>query len=295
MKIFVLPIPKDFVHVPHLLNYPAYSKSYVMEADFYMYLQKNKHLLTEFPESADWHYLPVGWTDYYINSNNTLDKDKMDLLESEIHKVLLDPSKTFTVCQHDDGIVFNSVDIITFLASRKGSVGIDLPLLAKPLHFPRLLSRLFPRPFKSSFVGRIGTHPIRASILTTFSQLPKVKIVNGYQGTSRYFLNMLLSRSVIAPRGYGGNSFRFYEAMQMGRVPILIGDRDTRPFKNYINWDECSFYFEDNTKCLNMLMEMDNRTLDGMGSNARKVWQNYFHKQHWCEFVLQELNSINKY
>lgn len=56
----------------------------------------------------------------------------------------------------------------------------------------------------------------------------------------------ILERSLIkiAPRGYGGSSFCFFEAIQKGSIPWLIGDIDTRPFKESLDWSVASFYSE---------------------------------------------------
>ncbi len=292
MKIFILPLKNEFLHVPHVFNYPDYSKGYIMEMEFYQYLIATKSILTDNPAEAQWHYLPVGWTDYYINSDFSQDQKKMDLLEKEVHRVILDPDKTFTVCQYDDGIMFNSVNITTFLASRKSTSGIDIPLLAKPIPMAGILSKIVPAVYKTSFVGRTATHPLRADIPEVFSKLPDAKIVNGYQGSFRYFLNLLLSKSVLAPRGYGDDSFRFYEAMQMGRMPILIAEKDTRPFKQFINWDECSFYFQNSNECLNVLLKITDVELKSKGQKTREVWEDYFSKSKWCHYVIQELKLL---
>jgi hypothetical protein len=42
----------------------------------------------------------------------------------------------------------------------------------------------------------------------------------------------------LCPRGYGPTSFRLYEAMQMGCVPVYITDQAWLPFKDEILWDQ---------------------------------------------------------
>ena len=67
--------------------------------------------------------------------------------------------------------------------------------------------------------------------------------------SSRAFAKEILQSEIaLCPRGHGGDSFRFYEAMQLGVAPLFIGDIDTRPFKSQIDWNKCSFYTFLNSK-----------------------------------------------
>ena len=45
---------------------------------------------------------------------------------------------------------------------------------------------------------------------------------------------------VFCPRGIGSSSFRLYQSLMVGSVPIITGMNDY-PFKNKIDWDEISF------------------------------------------------------
>jgi hypothetical protein len=48
------------------------------------------------------------------------------------------------------------------------------------------------------------------------------------------------SKFCLCPRGYGLNSFRLYEAMQLGCVPVIITDEPYLPWKDELNWNEFS-------------------------------------------------------
>ncbi len=126
---------------------------------------------------------------------------------------------------------------IQFLASREGDVGIDIPLLCSDHKVP------FIRPRKKdlgSFAGLLKTHPMRKEMAGGLRKRPDMYLLNGNEG-SEHFVNVTLaSRVCLAPRGYGGSSFRLFEAMSLGVVPLVIGDHDTRPFKRFVDWDSCS-------------------------------------------------------
>ena len=42
----------------------------------------------------------------------------------------------------------------------------------------------------------------------------------------------------ICPRGYGPTSFRLYESIQMGTVPIYISDKFFLPYIEFLDWSE---------------------------------------------------------
>src|SRR5690606_4276283 len=50
----------------------------------------------------------------------------------------------------------------------------------------------------------------------------------------------VMSRTVFAlcPRGYGKTSFRLYESMQMGCVPVYIYDDPWLPYTDILDWSE---------------------------------------------------------
>ena len=48
----------------------------------------------------------------------------------------------------------------------------------------------------------------------------------------------LMSRSVFAlcPRGYGRTSYRMYEALQLGCIPVYIHDEPWLPYADELDW-----------------------------------------------------------
>lgn len=92
--------------------------------------------------------------------------------------------------------------------------------------------------------------------------------------------------------GYGGSSFRFFEAMQLGIVPFLIGDIDTRPFKKFINWGKVSFYSNSVSDFTNVLNSSTKSDLLSMGKRAEMVWKEQLTYQKWCQYVIKELEEL---
>jgi len=95
----------------------------------------------------------------------------------------------------------------------------------------------------------------------------------------------------LAPRGDGGQSFRFYEAMQIGTVPLLISDIDTRPFKRWLDWDWFSLYA---TSCEWIHESLSASPKDWYlrtGGNAARVWEHDLRYGKWCRYVIKELED----
>jgi hypothetical protein len=202
--------------------------------------------------------------------------------------IVFDDEKTFTICQYDDGPLVNLGATRLFLASRKSAEGLDIPLLSSPHKKPLWSPR---KRYTASFTGRIDTHPIRGRMVDALNDRPDVAIVDGNHG-SRYFVRLTLaSYFALAPRGYGGSSFRFFEAMQLGVVPILLGEFDTRPFKKFIDWASCSFFADEPIALPALLDSVDRATLLDMGRNAGAVYRDHLAFGQWCGYVIRELEQ----
>jgi hypothetical protein len=120
-----------------------------------------------------------------------------------------------------------------------------------------------------------------------------ISILDGDFGPSVFTDTILKSHIALAPRGYGGSSFRFFEAMQLGVTPLLIGDIDTRPFKRFLPWDDFSGYVRD-ASTLNIFIEkMRMCDLKAMGTLAKKIYTHFLTYQKWCRFVIKELEATS--
>ena len=208
-------------------------------------------------------------------------------MQTLINEAILDNNKTFTICQYDDGPIINIGKSLQFLASRKTELGIDIPLLCDEHQKKMVLYKSH----LASFAGRINTHSIRAEMQKALNGIANIYISDKDLDTEDYV--KLLSKSYIAlsPRGYGGSSFRFYEAMQLGIVPALIGDIDTRPFKNFIDWDQISFYVSNPADLIAKIKTHSKSELKRMGKKAREVYLNELTYQKWPKWVLADLEK----
>ena len=300
MKIYKLPV--DSILRPSHQEYlwpPANQRSgwdYGVEQDFEWWLDDREDILVDDIEKADWLYLPVYWNRYYIN---TPDKEGrwgggVELLEECVHDALGYGIPTFTISEADEKVLHSEINwgsLLMFVASRRGDIGIDIPLLSGRHDFPDDI------PYKkwlASFVGNLATDGIRIDMRTSLQRRNDCLIEHGEYG-EEYFVNLMLESYIaLCPRGTGGQSFRMYEAMQLGTVPMYISDMDCRPFKNWIDWDICSFWVNSTDKLNEYIGCLGAHTdkLLKMGELAKATFDDHLGYGKWCKFVIRELELI---
>ncbi|MGZ3861907.1 MAG: exostosin domain-containing protein [Bacteroidia bacterium] len=286
MKIFILHTPKDLQPGKQPFKYPLHNADYGIEQDFLEFLERNHIYTTPDPKDADFHYLPVFWTRWILNHD--FGKHGLPELAEAVKKIIIDDSKTFTVCQNDDGPMIDLGKTIVYLGSRKTNEGKDAPLLCSHHKLPFFKQK---KKFLSTFIGRISTHPIRTEMAAEISSRKDSAVYDGDKGTAFFVKTMLRSHVALCPRGYGGSSFRFYEAMQLGTVPFLIGDIDTRPFKKQINWDDFTFFTNDAKQINSILDKNSKEQLLEKGARCKKFYEEHLVYQKWCNYLLEELKT----
>lgn len=89
----------------------------------------------------------------------------------------------------------------------------------------------------------------------------------------QYYSNLLNNKYALCIRGSGNFSFRFYEALCFGRIPILIDTDTILPFKNIIDWNKHIIFIKQNE--LSKLPDLIKQDTRSMQEN-RKLWEKYF-------------------
>lgn len=284
MKIYILPVPAVLQPQRQRKIFPVHNMDYGIEQDFLAYLKTSRDVRLTGPDEAEWHYLPVFWTRWAVN--NGLGKRARRKLHKLVRRSIVNDRKTFTVCQHKDAPFIPLGRTVVFLASRKTDRGIDVPLLSSPHRLPRS------RPAKkylASFVGNPASHPVRRRMFRKLGGKNGFYLKAGNKGERFFVRKTLQSYASLCPRGQGGSSFRFYESLQLGVVPVMIGDRDTRPFKKDIRWGKVSFYVRTPEQAAAVLQKADKRKLLAMGRRGARLWKTKLTYRKWCRFALREL------
>jgi len=215
MKIFVLSTPALLRPPKQSFKYPAHNENYDMEQDFYIWLKKQKNIITNNPVEADWHYLPVYFTRWHINHNFAEHGEGLAQLQQEVDEIIIDEKKTFTIALFDGGTLIDVGKTVVFNGARTINSCIDVPLICSPHRKPPIPVK---KKYLASFNGSFFTHPIRIEMHKRFETNPEVLIEGGIPTRfykrwfwgKNYNLNIMASYVALSPRGSSCSSFRFF-------------------------------------------------------------------------------------
>lgn len=299
MKIYRYPVAPRFQPDHQDYVWPPQNQrtgcDYGVEQSFDWWVQNQKFLVDEI-DKADWVYLPIYWNRWYINVH---DKDGhwgggVDQLNQQVKDVLGYGIPTFTISEADEFVLHDTIewgDLVMFIGSRRGEKGIDIPLLSS-LH--DTTSTKDDRKWLASFIGSLGTDSVRQEMYEELQNRKDCHVKHGNYGSS-YFVNLIQDSYIaLCPRGTAAQSFRFYEAMQIGTVPLYISDMDCRPFKNWIDWDICSLYIPSAEGLSGYLdsLSVHKEKLLKMGELAYRTYYDHLQYEKWCKWVIKELELI---
>lgn len=155
-----------------------------------------------------------------------------------------------------------------------------------------MLRRKDRRRWIANFVGRIDTHPIRKELESALSNRSDVYFSSSPRSPRKYASILMSSQVTLAPRGYGGSSFRFWEAIKSGSIPWLIGEIDNRPFKSSIDWDRCSFWSRDVREFEVTFESLSQYDLDARGRYLVESVAPLFRFGNWCQLLIDDLAHV---
>jgi hypothetical protein len=155
----------------------------------------------------------------------------------------------FTVSQHDDGLSQNALltpsqPMLEWNCGGRGD--LPLPLVCDP-HEPIDC----PRDIRASFVGALGNeqrnYSARQAMVDALRGRDEYLVVDtpaawgerdarAKTDTRRFVELMCRSVFALCPRGYGRTSYRMYEAMQLGCIPVYIYDEPWLPYADELDW-----------------------------------------------------------
>jgi hypothetical protein len=268
----VIHTRNDLRPVPTYPVYPPYHIGDYIEDFFY------KKFIEESPTVAR-DYIALSWTTLYCQNQ---DPGIQNFLNS------LDQSKSyFTVCQHDDAPRHSlPPDTLIFSLSQshsnlKNLNPIPIPATCSSIPVPEEIPN---KDIFASFVGS-NTHQIRMDLYNLCRTQPNYYF-SGQQWNPvipQSKLNeltniMIRSKFALCPRGYGNTSFRMYEAMQLGAVPVYISDDFFLPWSDELNWNEfCVIVDSKNLKDLpSILNSIPEEQINKMANKAKQVYSDYF-------------------
>ncbi len=141
------------------------------------------------------------------------------------------------------------------------------------------------RKYLFSFIGSAASHPVRRRLLSV-DDTDALMVDTGSRSLDpgrltpeayerRYADSVKNSAFVLAPRGGGPASFRLFEAMMLGRVPVIISDQWVPPIGP--DWERFSIRVDEaDLHAIPSLLQARASEAAQMGEAARAAWVD------WC-------------
>jgi hypothetical protein len=226
-------------------QYPPFKNGLYLEEYFLNYYLNNNI-------NSKRKYIPILWTNFQIE--NWFNCKKAELQNDLDAWVLQNPSENgyYVVVQHDDNCLLKLPENTVIYGACSG----DIPI---PLIYQDTTSQLENIPKKTfsekkvlcSFVGCItanGVSPnVRLVMFNTLYNNPLFRMTNagGWNASvdknkqDNFISETINSKFALAPRGYGRSSFRFFEILILGTIPIYLwNDVNWLPFQDTIDYSK---------------------------------------------------------
>ncbi len=186
------------------------------------------------------YYLPIFWTDIYwhVQTQRWLPAQEERYrreIEAALRKRIEPAGSYFTVLEYDhmiwewDRFPRN---VIVFSAGGWGDVPVPLLLRSPAFSSP-------PKDIRVSFMGRLDGY---SNVTGVRGKMKSVMQGHAHLGQGPHWRD-IMRRSVfsLCPRGLGRASFRLYEALSVGSIPIHIWDDvEWLPWRDELDWSEFS-------------------------------------------------------
>jgi hypothetical protein len=286
------------------IKYPSFCTTY-FEKYFYNYITNAYNNGSIGPEIFN-KYIPVYWTEIQISSKydevlvtKVIDDDNFFIWKLwKLLELLPKDEPFFTIVQHDDGIKMSSIsdNIMTFSMGGTGHVPIPLTY-----DFPAIFDNYkhCDKTLLCSFVGSV-THSCRSKMLDVFKDKPGVTLItndwtNQVQEDKQqlYLSVMSKSRFTLAPRGYGKTSFRLYEALHLGSIPVYIYDDAWLPYKDVVEWNKMAVLVpvDELDGLYDRLLNISDREVAAMLDYYKQV-EHHFTYDGICEYILNNITLL---
>jgi len=280
-------IPLEFLNFS-IPQYPSLNTKKNFEAYFFEYFQNQ-----EFNTSLK--YIPIQWTNYLVKQN--YGRDIQDL-NNYLKLNLKSEEKYFTIVQYSGGplIELENTLIFSMGGTMNTKLGKNSKVIPLPLLYDSNLKKAdLEKKYIASYIGR-PTHKIRTKLEDRITSNEKFYIKNITSMSSSIskenleLFEKLIKESYfsICPRGYGPTSFRLYESIQMGTVPIYISDKFFLPYIEFLDWSEFAILLK-SRKISSLPRKLNNLIESGeyfrLKDNLDKVSEKYFNFLYMSKYI----------
>lgn len=284
----LLNTPSEFLDFS-IINYPSGNNKKNFEAYFYEYFTKNN-------VNNKYTYIPIQWTNYLVKNNYGRNIDDLKLF---LNKNLDSNKKYFTIIQYAGGPLVELENTLIF--SMGGAFDTNIPKTSQVISLPliydfndKIIQQPKDKKYLASYIGR-PTHKIRIELERKLKSESNFYIKNLESMNSNISLenqnifNETMSKSYfsLCPRGYGPTSFRLYESIVAGVVPVYISDNHFLPFADCVNWEDFSLILKPRKiKKLKKILQssIEEGDYENLNKNLKKT-KHYFNFLYMSKYI----------
>jgi hypothetical protein len=277
-------------------TYPPYHKGPFLEEYFFQRWYQD-------PPRATRQYIDVFWTNVFCNC--MFAGNPYEPVQDELNRTLDSHGSYFTVSQFDDG-PFEQLpaDTLIFSAGGNRTSGtiIPIPLLCSPI--PQTLIPESTKTLLVSFAGSIDTHPIRRDLCAHMEGRQGVvidakpwRVDVSMQSVINFIELTCSSKFALAPRGYGKSSFRLYEILQLGSVPVYISDEHYLPWSDELEWSDFCVLIKPNEipDLYTILSAISDEEYRRLLMNGQRMYEAYFSLEGMFKNIVRRIQaSVSK-
>ncbi|MCK9273205.1 exostosin family protein, partial [Candidatus Gracilibacteria bacterium] len=167
---------------------------------------------------------------------------------------------------------------------------IPIPLICSKIPKPNKNKK---RDIFCSFIGA-NTHEIRTKLYDQlkndekyYIEMDKWKLNISETKTANFKNIMERSLFSLCPRGNGPTSFRLYEAMQLGSIPVYVYNKKWLPYEEELNWlNLCILIHENEISHIKDILEnISQERIDFMKNFIAEVYDDWFTLEKVCEKI----------
>ena len=269
-------------------TYPPYHVGKYMEEYFYEFYLNNKK---EFDRTG-FTLIPIFWTNVYIMEGKGANKRR--LIQPYLNA--LPSGKYFTVSQHDDAVAEQLPEGTLSFEGGGNGTGIPLPLICSKMPTKTTTTN---KDIFCSFVGS-ASHPVRDTIKETYINDSDFELYMKPwthaipEAQLNFFIDITnRSKFSLSPRGYGAQSFRFYEILQLNSIPVIVYDKKWLPFEDKIDYESfCVLVHADEICNLkDTLNNISDKQQKDMLKRGKFIYNKYFTLDGMCKQILKVLQA----
>jgi hypothetical protein len=124
----------------------------------------------------------------------------------------------------------------------------------------------------------------------------------GFQRLVRkeYIQNMIESDYIFCCRGYGNFSFRFYEALSCGRIPVFVNSNCVLPYDFEIDWKKYCVWVEENElsliaeKVAEFHEQLQPQEFLDLQSECRRIWEQRLSPEGFYSNLYRHLSLVSR-